>query len=195
MPDAPRRDGEPDLDLLEYVLVSARDATGLSPVANAVVQLVHAGSIRLLDAVVLVRDRGSPRVDSAPPSDHPPLTELTTVADGGVLLSRHDVELASATLAPHQTALLLLVEDRWAGALSDAAREGGARLTAGERIARDRVLASLDRSGSTDLIVHGPGATPPIDQVAQVRQLARLVERGLLSFDRYEAQRRRVLDG
>ncbi|MDF1602099.1 hypothetical protein [Nocardioides sp. YIM 152315] len=195
MPDPPRREGEPDLDLLEYVLVSAHDVDALAPVARAVEQLVHTGSIRLLDAVVLVRVDGSARVDAGSPADHQPLSGLTAVADGGVLLSTHDVELASVTLASDEIALLVLVEDTWAGALSDAARAGGARLTAGERIARDRVLASLGRAGATDLIVRSPGSTPLIDQVAQVRQLARLVERGLLSLDRYEVQRRRVLDG
>ena len=190
-----RRGEQPDLDLLEYVLVSAGDADALRSVARAVVQLVEDGSIRLLDAVVLVRDRGQPRVSSTSPAEHGVLEELTEVAAGGVLLSRHDIELASVTLAPDETALLLLVEDRWAGVLSDAARESGARLTGGERIARDRVLASLEQAGSTDLIVHGPGATPLVDQVAQVRQLAQLVDRGLLSLDLYEAQRRRVLEG
>ena len=34
-----------------------------------------------------------------------------------------------------------------------------------------------------------------VDQAAQVRELARLVDRGLLSLDQYEVQRRRVLDG
>lgn len=195
MPDAPRREDEPDLDLLEYVLVSAHAAEGLAPVAEAVSRLVRDGSIRLLDAVLLVREGGAARVDSVSPTDHERLAGLMTVTEGRVLLSPHDVELAAVTLAPDETALLLLVEDSWAGALSDAAREGGARGITGERIARDRVLRSLARAGPTDLIVRGPGTAPLIDQVAQVRQLARLVERGLLPLDRYEVQRRRVLGG
>lgn len=193
MTDARRRPDQPDLDLLEYVLVSARTADGLVSVAEAVAGLVRAGSIRLLDAVLLVRRGGAARVDSSPLSDHQDLSGLMTVAEGGVRLSTHDVELAALTLEPDETALLLLVEDSWAGPLSDAAREGGARGISGERIARDRVLRSLDHQGRTDLIVRGPGIVPLVDQVAQVRQLARLVERGLLPLDRYEVQRRRVL--
>jgi hypothetical protein len=185
---------EPDLDLLEYVLVSALDAASLGPVAGAVAGLARSGSIRVLDVVVLVRDGASARVGSGSPADHAPLAVLASVVEGGLLLSAHDVELASMTLAPDQSALLLLVEDLWAGVLSDAAREGGARLKAGERIARDRALASLTRAGA-DLIVHGPGSEPLIDRVAQVRELVRLVEAGLLPLDRYEVQRRRVLGG
>lgn len=187
-------DGDVDLGLLEYVLVSGREPDGLAPVAEAVVQLARAGSIRLLDAVVLRRESGSTRVTSGSPAGHAVLSGLMAVAEGHVLLSVHDVELASMTLDPEETALLLLVEDRWANILSDAARQGGARLTAGERIARDRVLASLEQAGATDLIVRSPGTTASfVDQAAQVRELARLVDRGLLTLDRYEVQRRRVL--
>ncbi|MDM7830787.1 hypothetical protein [Cellulomonas edaphi] len=185
--------GGPDLDLLEYVLVTARDADGLAPVVAAVVELVRVGSIRLLDAVVLVRDGGTTLVTSHAPTDPGLVAALEEASEGGVLLSGHDVELASVSLGPDEMALLLLVEDRWAGVLSDAARVGGARLTAGERIAPDRALASLTQAGTTDLIVRGPGAAPLTDQVAQVRELAHLVERGLLSLDRYDVQRRRVL--
>ena len=66
MTDARRRPDQPDLDLLEYVLVSARTADGLVSVAEAVAGLVRAGSIRLLDAVLLVRRGGAARVDSSP---------------------------------------------------------------------------------------------------------------------------------
>jgi hypothetical protein len=192
MPDEPRPDGQPDLDLLEYVLVVAPDLAGLGPVAGAVVALLHAGSIRLLDAVVLVRGRDDTTVGSPSLTEVPALAELAVESAGGVLLSPHDVELAAVTLEPGQAALVLLVEDTWARALSDAARVGGARLTAGERITRDRVVASLQH-GTGDLLVRGPGDMPLVDQAAQVRQLARLVDRGLLSMDRYDVQRRRVL--
>jgi len=181
----------PDLDLLEYVVVSAPDVGALGPVADALVGLVDAGSIRLLDAVALEREATSTRVVPSDPADHAPLAVLTAALDGRVLLSAHDVALASVSLEADETALLLLVEDRWAGRLSEAARKGGARLVAGQRIARDRVSDAVD-GRSTDLIVRG---TPQIDQVAQVRELAHLVDRGLLPLERYDVQRRRVLGG
>lgn len=193
MPDARRRPGQPDLDLLEYLLVSAPAADGLAVVGEAVAGLVRVGSIRLLDAVLLVRKGSAARVDSAPLGEHAGLSALRAVAEGGVQLSSHDIELAALTLEPDETALLLLVEDSWAGPLSAAARAGGARGISGERIARDRAIRSLDHQGRGDLIVRGPGIVPLVDQVEPVRQLARLVERGLLPLDRYEVQRRRVL--
>lgn len=201
----------PDLDLLEYVLVSAPSLAGLAAIAAAVVDLVSLGTIRVLDAVVLVRPDGQAAVRVDEPGDHKQLAVLARIAEEDVLLSAHDVELAAVTLAPEVAALLLLVEDRWADALSAAARAEGGRLSGGERIARDRVVASLDRhdevsarrarSARGDLLARSPlclpqqtSSRPLVDQADQVRQLARLVERGLLTLDQYEVQRRRVLD-
>jgi len=201
MADALRRAGQPDPDLFEYVLLSAPDVEGLAPVAGAVLALVRAGSIHIVDAVLLSRPDDRATVRTASPEAHQELAELGRAVHGGPRLSAHDIELVSRTLAPHESALLLLVEDRWAGALATAAREGGARVAAGERIPRERLLASLDAYGSTarhgrvDLLLRGPGSTPLVDQVEQVRELARLVERGVLPIDHYEAQRRRVLQG
>ncbi|MBA2956538.1 hypothetical protein GON03_00715 [Nocardioides sp. MAH-18] len=201
MSDALRLTDTPDLDLLEYVLVSAPSVSGLDQVAAAAAELVTGGVIRLVDVVGLVRADDEAGVRVVRLEDAPPLAALAALADGGVLLSRHDVELAAVTLAPGDAALLLLVEDCWASALSSAARRSGGRLTAGERVGRDRVLAALDEPGRTDLLDRSPlgtarrtGAAPLVDQVAQVRKLAHLVERGLLSLDQYEVQRRRVLE-
>jgi hypothetical protein len=201
MADALRRSDHPDPDLFEYVLLSAPDVEGLAPVASAVLALVRAGSIHIVDAVLLSRPDAQATVRTASPEAHHELAELGRAVHGGPRLSAHDIELVSLTLAPHESALLLLVEDRWAGALAAAAREGGARVAASERIPRERLLESMDADGSAarhgriDLLLRGPGSTPLVDQVEQVRELARLVERGLLPIDRYEAQRRRVLQG
>jgi hypothetical protein len=201
MSDALQLTEAPDLDLLEYVLVSAPSVAGLDQVAAAAAGLVAGGVIRLIDVVGLSRAKDEAGVRVVTPEDAPPLAALAALAAGEVQLSRHDVELAAVTLAPGDAALLLLVEDSWATALSSAARRSGGRVTAGERVGRDRVLAALDRPGHSDLLARSPlgtahrtGAAPLVDQVAQVRKLAHLVERGLLSLDQYEVQRRRVLE-
>ena len=54
-------------------------------------------------------------------------------------------------------AIVLVVEDRWAGPLSAAARDSGGEVLAGERIPRLRVeaaLAGLRREGAPER--HGP---------------------------------------
>jgi hypothetical protein len=211
MPDdeAPARAPAPDPDLLEYVVVSVPSVAGLTPVVNAVAELAEAGQVRLVDAVALLRPDREAAVVAIVPRNDPALAPLeTTPADDGVRLTPHDVDLAAATLAPGAVMLLLLVEDRWAARLAAAATAAGGRLTAGERIGRDRVLGQIDPASALgagvrpDLLVRGPltpssapGAAPAFDPAAQVRELAQLVERGLLTLDQYEAQRRRVLGG
>jgi hypothetical protein len=201
MVESPSRGLQPDLDLFEYVLLSAASVDGLVPVAAAVVSLARAGSIHLVDAVFLVRPGDDPSVETIGPEENAVVAELDGAAEGGVLLSQHDIELAALTLGPCEAALLLLVEDRWAHPLSAAVREGGAQVAAGERIPRDRVLAAWDafapteRQGRVDLLLRGPRSASLLDQVEQVRQLAELVDRGVLPLERYEVQRRRVLNG
>ncbi|HCB03730.1 MAG TPA: hypothetical protein DEQ43_05685 [Nocardioides bacterium] len=195
------RADRPDPDLLEYLLLSAPDVTGLASVATAVVALARSGTIRLVDAVLLVRSEGQTTVRTISPGEHPSLAALGRATTGGVLLSSHDLELMALTLGPDEAALLLLVEDRWAATLSAAVRRSGARMTAGERVPRGRVAASLEaaiptaRHGRADLLHRSPGTTTVFDQVEQVRQLSRLVDRGVLPLDHYEVQRRRVLQG
>ena len=211
MPDdvPPVRKPAPDPDLLEYVVVAVPSIADLTPVVNAVAELVEAGHVRLVDAVALLRPDREAAVVAIDPRHDPALTPLrTALAVDGVRLTPHDVDLAAATLAPGAVILLLLVEDRWAALLAAAATSAGGRLAAGERIGRDRVLGQIDpASGATngappDLLARGPltassaaGSASAVDSAAQVRELAQLLERGLLTLDQYEAQRRRVLDG
>ncbi len=197
----------PDPDLLEYVVVSVPSIADLAPVVDAVSVLIEAGHIRLIDAVVLSRPDHEAAVATIDPHGDAALDLLTTtLAADDVRLTPHDVDLAAATLDPEAAMLLLLVEDRWASRLAAAATNAGGRLTAGERVGRDRVLGQIDQAAEVgngvrrDLLVRGPlrasavVSTPAFDPAAQVRELAQLVERGLLNLDQYETQRRRVLD-
>jgi hypothetical protein len=205
----PARGPAPDPDLLEYVVVAVPSIADLTPVVDAVAALVEAGHVRLVDAVALLRpDRDAAVVAIDPRRDAALAPLRATLAVDGVRLTPHDVDLAAATLAPGAVILLLLVEDRWAALLAGAATAAGGRLAAGERIGRDRVLGQIDPASASgngsrpDLLARGPltassaaGVAPAVDSAAQVRELAQLLERGLLTLDQYEAQRRRVLDG
>jgi len=72
--------------------------------------------------------------------------------DVGGLLSPRDIETASRLLAAGSSAIVLVVEDRWARALSTAARRAGGRVVGGGRVARPLVEAALDATSLvTDL--------------------------------------------
>ena len=60
----------------------------------------------------------------------------------GGLLSEDDVILAGSALPPGTSALVVVVEDRWASLLADAARQSGGRILGGERIPRHRLEQS-----------------------------------------------------
>ena len=208
--DGPHVDVTSDLDLVEYLLVSAPTLAGLVTLADSVMELVEGQAIHLIDVVVLQRAGDQVEVAAAEPADFPELAGLATHRGPGVRLSWHDIDLAAVTLGPGTCALLLLVEDRWADHLASAARDVGGSVVAGERIAHDRLHAALDeppaagrrRPGGHDLIGRSPtlgqplaGSTPAVDQAEQIRDLGRLVSRGVLSLEQYELQRRRVLTG
>lgn len=196
----------PDADLLECVLVTVPAPGRIDGVVAAVAGLVGSGAIRLIDVVLLHRGVGQASVVAREGDEVEQLAALVQAAADGVRLSAHDVDLAAVTVEPDASALLLLVEDRWAAALAVAARDAHGRLVGGERVGRDRFRAALGRSvggtgrrGTGDLLVRGLATSDhperALDPAAQVRTLAELVDRGVLTFEQYEAQRRRVLDG
>jgi hypothetical protein len=206
MSDVPGTDGVPDsldLDLCEYVFVSAPSLHDLAPVADAVVALVADGAIRVLDVAALVRPGSGTAVHVGEAHDIPALGRLAEVTVGPARMSQHDLDLAGVMLRPGTAAVLVLLEDRWAGALSAALREVGGRVEGGERIGRDRLRAQLDRADDarpdrTDLLARLPAndglpTSPLVDPTDQIRTLADLVDHGVLSLEQYEIQRYRVM--
>lgn len=206
----------PDDDLLEYVMIVVPGVEHLSGVVATVTALVRSGVLGLVDAVLLRRGPAQAAATAHAPRDVELLAPLAALERPRVRLSAHDVALAAVTVEPDTAALLLLLEDRWAAALAAAARAAGGRIVGGERLPRVRVLAAGSATGpargrgtgpaadqgrrsAADLLVRGPAtALRPelaVDPAAQLRTLAELVDRGVLSLDQYEAQRRRVLDG
>jgi hypothetical protein len=129
----------PDLDLVEYLVISVPRLSATAGVASALKELVGSSRIRILDLVgVETGDDG--RYVAIEPEDLPGLAELQGVeGEVGGMLSEDDLALACGSLPPGAAALILVVEDRWAGLLADAARHNGGRIIGGERIPRHRL--------------------------------------------------------
>jgi hypothetical protein len=130
-------------DLVQYLIVSMPDLGALATLAPVLTGLVDAGTLRILDAVVISRDREGV-VELAEPETVPGMTEL---ADAcvllGELLTDRDIELASVTVVTPGAAVVLVAEDRWAGPLADATSSAGGQIVAGEHIPAQRVEAVL----------------------------------------------------
>ena len=152
MTDPPeRRDRTSEVvsDLVEYLIITAPDVDSLGTVAEALADLVRAGTIQLLDLVVLAKG-GDGAIDVLELEAVDSLAALREVeGELGAMLSEHDLELASVAIPPGSAGIVLVTEDRWAEPLSVAARHAGGLISAGERIPASRVEAALaDRIGN-----------------------------------------------
>ncbi|HEX3087956.1 MAG TPA: DUF6325 family protein [Ilumatobacteraceae bacterium] len=133
-------------DLVEYLVLVLPGLHALPVIADELMLLVASSAIRILDMVVIsFDDSGTAEVMEAESIES--LAPLcSSSSGGGVLLSRHDIELVSLALRAPSAAVIVVAEDRWAESLSVAARAAGGEVRAGERIARQRVELALARA-------------------------------------------------
>lgn len=94
------RSHEVTSDLVEYVIVAVPDQDSLATVVPALAELVQTAKIRILDLVVLVRDREG-AVTVLEFEDVESMAALRRVeGEVGGMLSDHDIALASIALRP-----------------------------------------------------------------------------------------------
>ena len=133
----------PDLDLVEYVVMTTAELASTTSVARAIRELVESGQITVLDLVGVEVDTAGGYV-AIEPEELSALTDLMS-ADGrvGGLLSEDDIALACGAMNPGTAALIMVAEDRWARPLADAVRASGGRVVGGERLPRRRLEQSM----------------------------------------------------
>jgi Family of unknown function (DUF6325) len=154
------RTDEVATDLVQYVVIVVPDQAALATVAPALAELVETGRIRILDLVVLERDReGAVTVLELEAVES--IAALRDVeGELGAMLSDNDIALASHALRPGTTGIVLVTEDRWAASLSAAARQAGGLISpasASRRREWNRSSRSRLRT-SKEALEH---ATPP----------------------------------
>jgi hypothetical protein len=134
-----------DADLVEYLMVVVPELGTLSDLTPALTDLVASSAIRILDLVCVVRRASDGGLTILELEDVESIAALQEV-DGevGGLLSDHDIQKAAVSLEVGWSAILLLVEDRWADGLSAAARQAGGRVVGGTRITRSRVRSAIE---------------------------------------------------
>jgi hypothetical protein len=137
-------DSSTDLDLVEYLVVVVSDLGSLRTVTSALADLVASEAIRILDLVCVSKSAEGGELTVVEVEEVEAMAALEKVeGDIGGFLSPQDIETASRPLAAGSSAILLLVEDRWARGLSTAARQAGGRVVGGGRVARPLVEAAL----------------------------------------------------
>jgi hypothetical protein len=138
-----------DLDSLgpvDYIVVEfpAGASSFTGEMSEELIKLVKAGTIRLIDALILTKDEDG-SVEATELSDIESLGELQVLeAELAELLAAEDVDHLAAAMEPGSTAGVLIWENLWAAGFGSAARRSGGRLIANGRIPIQAIIASIE---------------------------------------------------
>ena len=112
--------------------------------AKELAALVDAGTIRVLDLLILAKDADG-SIEALEIDDVPALDDLRAIeAEIAELLAEEDVEHLAAAMEPGSVAAVLVYENRWAAPFASAARRAGGQLIASGRIPIQAIIASLE---------------------------------------------------
>jgi len=113
-------------------------------IAQELVNLVEAGTIRLIDAIILTKDEDG-TVDALELSDAGDLGALVELeAELAELLAADDVVHLANAMDPGSIAGVIVYENIWAAPFAAAARRAGGQLIANGRIPIQAIIASIE---------------------------------------------------
>jgi len=135
-----------ELGPVDYVVVEfpARAKNFTGEMAEELLKLVDAGTIRIVDVLILDKNEDG-SVDATELSDIDQLGEMQAVeAELAELLAADDVDHLAAAMEPGSTAGVLIYENLWAAPFASAARRSGGQLIANGRIPIQAIIASVE---------------------------------------------------
>src|SRR4051812_35823298 len=131
---------------VDYLVVEfpAGAANFTGEMATELLALVDAGTIRVIDVLILTKDEDG-SVEPMELSDVGELGELQAVeAQLAELLAADDVAQLAAAMEPGSPAGVLIWENLWAAPFASAARRSGGQLIANGRIPIQAIIASIE---------------------------------------------------
>lgn len=135
-----------ELGPVDYLVVEfpAGEASFTGEIVQELVNLVDAGTIRLIDAMVLTKDENGAldAVELADAGDLGPLVEIES--ELAELLAADDVAHLANAMEPGSTAGVLVYENLWAAPFAAATRRAGGQLIANGRIPIQAIIASIE---------------------------------------------------
>ena len=135
-----------ELGPVDYLIVEFPAGTShfTGEMADALIKLVDAGTIRIVDILVLVKDEdgGVEAMELADLDELGPLQVLE--AELAELLAEEDVENLAAAMDPGSTAGVIVYENLWAAPFASAARRAGGQLIANGRIPMQAIIAAIE---------------------------------------------------
>ena len=135
-----------ELGPVDYVIVEfpAGSANFTGAMAEELIKLVDAGTIRIVDILVLVKDQDG-NVEAMELADLDELGPLQVFeAELAELLAEDDVEHLAAAMDPGSVAGVLIYENVWAAPFAAAARHSGGQLIANGRIPIQAIIAAVE---------------------------------------------------
>ncbi len=135
-----------ELGPVDYVVVEfpAGASSFTGEMAEALIALVDAGTIRVIDVLILTKDEDG-SIEATELSDIAELGPLETIeAELADLLAADDVAHLAAAMEPGSTAGVLIWENLWAAPFASAVRRSGGQLIANGRIPIQAIIASIE---------------------------------------------------
>ena len=135
-----------ELGPVDYLIVEFPAGTShfTGEMADALIKLVDAGTVRIIDILVLVKDAdgGVEAMELADLDELGPLQVLE--AELAELLAEEDLAHLAAAMDPGSTAGVIVYENLWAAPFASAARRAGGQLIANGRIPMQAILAAIE---------------------------------------------------
>lgn len=127
-------------------------------VLDELARLVESGTIRLVDAMVLIKDADGD-VEGIELSDIEDLGPLEAIAaDLADFLAADDVADLAAAMDPGSVAGVIVYENVWAAPFAAAARRAGGRLIADGRIHSQDIADALEAEAELEAVTEDEGA-------------------------------------
>jgi hypothetical protein len=135
-----------ELGPVDYMVVEFPAGTSnfTGEMAAELISLVEAGTIRVIDAIILTKSEDG-EIEASELSDVGELGELQALeAELAELLAEEDIVHLAAAMDPGSTAGVLIWENLWAAPFASAARRSGGQLIANGRIPIQAIIASIE---------------------------------------------------
>lgn len=139
--------GPVDFLVIEF---PAGQANFTGEIAEELVRLVDAGTIRLIDLIIMTKDADG-EIDAIELEDLGELGPLVALeSELAELLAAEDVAKLAVAMEPGSVAGVIVYENLWAAPFASAARRAGGQLIANGRIPTQAIIASLEADESLD---------------------------------------------
>jgi hypothetical protein len=135
-----------ELGPVDFVIVEfpAGESTFTGEMAAELLKLVDAGTVRVIDLLVLTKDADGV-IDASELSDLEDVGELVRLeAELAEMLAEDDVVHLAEAMEPGSTAGVIIYENLWAAPFASAARRAGGQLIANGRIPIQAILAAVE---------------------------------------------------